>query len=167
MRLWEVVYDRLDEMAFRRRAIIDKLRALQTPINSHALKIIVYPDSQDVSHWKHELIAWGDDLAAMRLRGFRGVAAMGFRMAWEHLYEEPFAGAESDVLRLKLGSVQRDYPAPVAKTPTRILSELTGFLRPFCEAIGQGQSVASVVDGWTPTVSEANGPCPVPDAAAE
>jgi hypothetical protein len=45
MKIWEII-TRLAEMAFRRKAIVDKLRALQSPINSHALKIIVYPDSQ-------------------------------------------------------------------------------------------------------------------------
>jgi hypothetical protein len=162
MGLWEIFYDRLDEMAFRRKAIIDKLRALQTPINSQVLKIIVWPDAQEAPHWKRELIGWGDDLAAMRL-GFRGVAPMGFRLAWEPLYEEPFAGAESDVLRLKLGSIQRDYPRPITMTPTQIMAELTGFLRPFCEAIGQGLSVETVVVNWSP----APAPHPIPEAAAK
>jgi hypothetical protein len=162
MRLWENIYDRLDEMAFRRKAVIDKLRALQTPINSHVLKIIVWPDAPEVRHWKSELIAWGDDLAAMRLRGFRGVAPMGFKLAWEHLYEEPFAGAESDVLRLKLGSIQRDYQRSIAMTRTQIMAELTGFLRPFCGAIGQGQSVETVVVDWSPAPASR----PIPEAAA-
>lgn len=163
MRLWEIVHDRLDEMAFRRKAVIDKLRALQTPINSHVLKMIVWPDAQEVRLWKSELIAWGDDLAAMRLRGFRGVVPMGFRLAWEHLYEEPFAGAESDVLRLKLGSIRRDYQRSITMTPTQIMAELTGFLRPFCEAIGQGLSVETVVVNWSP----APAPHPIPEAAAK
>jgi hypothetical protein len=163
MRLWDIVYDRLDEMAFRRKAIIDKLRALQTPINSHVLKVIVWPDAQESRHWKSELISWGDDLAAMRLRGFRGVAPMGFRLAWEHLYEEPFAGAESDVLRLKLGSIRREYQRSITMTPTQIMAELTGFLRAFCEAIGQGRSVEAVVADWPP----APAPQPIPEAAAK
>jgi hypothetical protein len=159
MRLWEIVYDRLDEMAFRRKAVIDKLRAWQTPINSHVLKMIVWPDIEEVRHWKSELIAWGDDLAAMRLRGFRGVTPMGFRLAWEHLYEEPFAGAESDVLRLKLGSIQWEYQRSITMTPTLIMAELTRFLRPFCEAFGQGQSVETVVVNWSP----APAPPPIPE----
>src|SRR5262249_20305910 len=92
MKLWEIIY-RIDEMAFRRKAIVDRLRSLQTPINSHVLKLIAYPNSQDVSHWRRELIAWGNDLAAMQLRGLRGVTPMGFAMAWNGLYREPFEGA--------------------------------------------------------------------------
>jgi hypothetical protein len=39
--------------------------------------MIVWPEAQEVRHWKSALIAWGDE--------FRGVAPMGFRLAWEHL----------------------------------------------------------------------------------
>ncbi len=80
MKIWEIAA-RLDEMAFRRKAITDKLRALQSQINAHALKIIAYPDSRDVPHWRSELIAWGKKLTAMQLCGFRGVTPMGFAMA--------------------------------------------------------------------------------------
>jgi hypothetical protein len=147
MKLWQLIY-RIDEMAFRRKAIVDKLRALQTPINSHALKIIVYPESQDAPHWKRELIAWGNDLATMQLRGFRGVTPMGFALAWNGLYREPFEGAEDRVLQLKLGQIEREYQRPVVKDRRQIMAELTGFLRPFCEAIGKSEFVDRVVDAF-------------------
>jgi hypothetical protein len=154
MKLWEIVY-RIDEMAFRRRAIIDKLRSLQTPINSHALKIIAYPDGQDVPHWRRELIAWGNDLTAMQLRGLRGVTPMGFNMAWNGLYLEPFEGAEDRVLQLKLGQIEREYQRPITKDHRQIMAELTAFLRSFCEAIGRSQFVDSVVNSLGQPVREA------------
>src|SRR3954468_4189876 len=123
--------DRIDEMAFKRRAIIDKLRALQTPINSHALKIIVYPDAEEVRHWKRELIAWGNDLAAMQLRGFRGVTPMGFALAWNGLYREPFEGAEDRVLEFKLGQIEREYQPPITADRRWIMSRLTGCLHSY------------------------------------
>ena len=83
------------------------------PINAHALKIIVYPDAEEVPHWKRELIAWGNDLAAMQLRGFRGVTPMGFALAWNGLYREPFEGAEDRVLAFKLGQIEREYQRPI------------------------------------------------------
>jgi hypothetical protein len=140
------IIDRIDEMAFKRRAIIDKLRALQTPINSHALKIIVYPDAEEVPHWKRELIAWGNDLAAMQLRGFRGVTPMGFALAWNGLYREPFEGAEDRVLELKLGQIEREYERPITADRRQIMTELTDFLRSYCEAIGQSRFVDEVVN---------------------
>jgi hypothetical protein len=159
VRPWEIIY-RIDEMAFRRRAIVDKLRALQTPINSHALKVIVYPDSKDVPHWKRELSAWGNDLAAMQLRGFRCVTPMGFAMAWNGLYREPFEGAEDRVLQLKLGQIERDYQHCVSKDRRQIMAELTAFLRRFCSAIGDSQFVDPVVD------SLRGEPGSLPEAAA-
>ena len=138
--------DRIDEMAFKRRAIIDKLRALQSQINSHALKVIVYPDAQEVPRWKRELIALGNDLAAMQLRGFRGVTPMGFALAWNGFYREPFEGAEDRVLQLKLGQIEREYQRPIAQDRRQIMSELTAFLRSYCEAIGQSQFVDSCVN---------------------
>src|SRR3954451_22045192 len=114
------IVDRIDEMAFKRRAIIDKLRALQTPINSHALRIIVYPDAEEVRHWKRELIAWGNDFAAMQLRGFRGVPRMGSALAWTGLYREPFEGPEDRVLQLKLAQTEREYQRPIARSMWQI-----------------------------------------------
>jgi hypothetical protein len=145
MKPWEIIY-RIDERTFRWRAIVDKLRSLQTPINSQALKIIVYPDSEIVPHWKRELIAWGNDLAAMQLRGFRGVTPMGFAMAWNGLYREPFEGAEDRVLQLKPGQIERDDQCPVTKDRRQIMDELTDFQRRFCGAVGEREFVDSVVE---------------------
>jgi hypothetical protein len=159
MKLWEIVY-RIDEMAFRRRAAIDKLRALQTPINSRALKLIIYPDSQEAEHWRRELTAWGADLAAMQLSGLRGVTPMGSAMAWNGLYREPFEGAEERVLQLKLGQIERKYQRPITKGHREIMSELTAFLRWFCEAIGRSEFV-------DPIVASLGQPVRLPEAVAE
>ena len=118
MKLREII-DRIDEMAFRRKAIIDRLRALQSQINSHALKMIVYSDSPEVAHWQSELITSGNSLARMRLRGVRGVVPMGFTMAWNQLYREPFEGAEEEVLRLDLTTIELEYRRPIANPRPR------------------------------------------------
>jgi hypothetical protein len=73
MKLWQLIY-RIDEMAFRRKAIVDKLRAPQAPINSHALKIIAALETR--------AYRVGKDLATMQLRGFRGATPMGFALDW-------------------------------------------------------------------------------------
>ena len=159
MKIWEVV-TRLDEMAFRRKAIIDKLRALQPQVNAHALKIIAYPDSPEVSHWRRVLTAWGNDLATMQLCGLRGVAPMGFAMARNGLYREPFEGAEERVLELKLGIIEREYQRPITKDHGVIMAELKRFLRSFCEAIGRSEFVDAIVQALAR-------PVPLPGAAAE
>jgi hypothetical protein len=160
MKIWEIV-TRLDEMASRRKAIVDKLRMLQTPINSHALKIIVYPDSPDISHWRRELAAWGNDLTAMQLRGFRGITPMGFALAWNGLHREPFEGAEDRVLQLKLGQIEREYQRPISKDSGQIMAELTAFLRQFRDAIGRSEFVDPVVNAFQ------GQPVRMPEAAAE
>lgn len=159
MKIRDVV-TRLDEMAFRRKAIVDKLRPLQPQITTHALKIIAYPDSAEVAHWKRELIAWGNDLTVMQLRGFRGVTPMGFAMAWQGLYREPFEGAEDRVLQLKLGMIEREYQRPIVKGRNQVMAELTDFLRSYCAAIGRSQFVDQAVAALGQTAH-------LPKAAAE
>ena len=159
MKVWEI-FTRLDEMAFRRKAIIDKLRALQPQINAHALKLIAYPDSRDAAHWRSELIVRGNDLTAMQLRRLRGVTPMGFAMAWNGLYREPFEGAEDRVLQLKLGMIEREYQRPIIKDRKEIMIELRSFLRSFCEAIGRSQFVDRVVNAFGQAAT-------LPEAAAE
>ena len=159
MKVWEIVA-RLDEMAFRRKAIIGKLRALQPQINAHALKLIAYPDHRDAVHWRSELIAWGNDLTTMQLRRLRGVTPMGFAMAWNGLYREPLEGAEDRVLQLKLGMIEREYQRPIIKDRKEIMIELRSFLRSFCEAIGRSQFVDPVVNAFGQAAT-------LPEAAAE
>jgi hypothetical protein len=152
--------DRIDEIAFKRRAVIDKLRELQSPINSYALKIIVYPDAEQVPHWKRELIVWGNDLAAMQLRGFRGVTPMGFALAWNGLYREPFEGVQDRVLEFKLGQIEREYQRPITADRRQIMTRLTGFLRLYCETIGRSEFV-------DPVVNALGQPVRLPEEAAE
>jgi hypothetical protein len=159
MQVWEIVA-RLDGMAFRRKAIIGKLRVLQPQFNAHALKLIAYPDHRDVAHRRSELIAWGSDLSTMQLRGLRGVTSMGFAMVWNGLYREPFEGAEDRVLQLKLGIIEREYQRPISKDRKEIMIELRAFLRSFCEAIGRSQFVEPVVDALGQAAT-------LPEAAAE
>jgi hypothetical protein len=140
------LFARLDAMAFKRKVIVDKLRALQPQINAHALKIIVYPEAPQVPHWKQELSAWGNDLTEMQLRGVRGVSGMGFALAWKHLYREPFEGGKDTVLRLKLERIARQYARPISKQPPQVMAELVAFLRPFCAAIGRNELVDPVVE---------------------
>jgi hypothetical protein len=145
MKLWKVAA-RLDEMAFRPKAVIDKLHALQAPIIDHALKIIAYPDAQDAPHWKRELAGWGNDLAGMFLRTIRGPRPIGFDLAWHGLYQEPFEGHEEASLRFQLDRLEHEYQRPIGKDRARIMAELTDFLRALAHAIGEGRVVYTVVD---------------------
>jgi hypothetical protein len=163
MKMWKIGA-RLDEMAFRRKAVIDKLHALQGPIIDHAVKIIVYPDAPEVPHWKRELAAWGNDLAAMFPRTIRGPRPIGFDLAWHGLYQEPLEGHEDASLRFQLDRIEHEYQRPIGKDRAQIIAELTGFLRSLSLAIGQGQFVYSVVNSIGQPRAERQ--APMPDAAA-
>ena len=57
----------------------------------------------------------------MQLRGFRGVTPMGFALAWNGLYREPFEGAEDRVLN-SARPIEREYQRPIRC----IAEDLTG-----------------------------------------
>lgn len=143
----------LFEMAFQRRAIIERLRAYQDQINLHAIKIIVWPDAPEVTHWRRELAAWGNRLAAMDLRTNKRIRPMGFDLAWTHLYREPFELSQR-ALPFRLQVIGNDYPWPITKSPDQIMHELTTFLRAFCQAIGNGEPVNAMVNTLGQAVSD-------------
>jgi hypothetical protein len=166
MKIREILLDsligtHLFEMAFARKAIIDRLRSFQDQINEHAIKIIAWPDAQEVPHWKQELTAWGNRLAQMTLRAGRGLRPMGFDLPWKHLYLEPFEGVEEKTLAFILQRLQQEgYTYPVAKTLPQIMTEYTAFIRPFCQAIGSQQVVGGIVNAL-------GQPAPTMEAAAK
>jgi hypothetical protein len=86
---------------------------------------------------------------------------VGFALAWNGLYREPFEGAEDRVLQLKLGQIERECQRPITKGRGQIMAELTAFLRSFCEAIGQSQFVDMLVNSFQ------GQPVRVPQPAAE
>jgi hypothetical protein len=85
---------------------------------------------------------------------------MGFTLAWNGLYREPFEGAEDRVLELKLGQIERECLRPVAGDRGQIMTELMSFLRSYCEAIGESQFV-------DPAVSSLSEPIRLAETAAE
>jgi hypothetical protein len=167
MKIREIVLDtliktRLFEMAFERKAIIDKLRAFQPQINRHAFKIIIWPDAQEATHWKHELTVWGNDLAALTMRTGRGLRPMGFDLAWKHLYLEPFEGSESQSATFLVRALEQEYQRLVTKPLSQIMAEYMAFIRPFCQAIGSQQTVGEIVQALGQSA-----PAPRMEAAAK
>ncbi len=152
MKIYEIVIDwlietSLFEMAFARRAIIERLRSYQSQINRHALKIIAWPDSRDVPHWRHELTVWGNDFAGMTLRSGKRLRPIGFDLPWKHLYLEPFEDAEEWTLAFLLARLQQEgYSQPVTKPLRQIMIEYMIFIRSFCQAIGSQQAVGNIVN---------------------
>jgi hypothetical protein len=141
-----VIESPLFEMAFQRKVIIARLRDLQFQINDHALKIIAWPDAQEVPHWKRELTAWGNQLARMALRVGKGLRPMGFDLPWKHLYQEPFEPQVDNAVAFSLRAISEEYQRPITKPLPEIVGEYTAFIRPFCQAIGSQQTVGEIVN---------------------
>jgi hypothetical protein len=62
---------------------------------------------------------------------------------------------------LKLGQIERECQRPIGKDRRQVMAELTGFLRPLCEAIGKSEFVDRVVDAFH------GQPVRLPEAVAE
>lgn len=150
MKITEIVNSLLKsplfEMAFQRKMIINRLRDFQFQINDHALKIIAWPDVQDVPHWKRELTTWGNQLARMTLRVGRGSRPMGFDLPWKHLYQEPFEPQVDNAVAFSLRALSEEYQRPITKPLSQIVAEYMTFIRPFCQAIGSQQTVGQIVN---------------------
>jgi hypothetical protein len=76
----------------------------------------------------------------------RGPRPIGFELAWHGLYQEPFEGHEEASLRFQLERLEHEYDRPIGKDRTRIMSELTDFLRALARAVGESSVVYAVVD---------------------
>jgi hypothetical protein len=77
----------LTEMAFPRKRIIRALESYDARIFEHATKIILVPQSRDVTHWRNELLAWAGYLTSLRLKVNKGQPpSMGYDLAYEYLY---------------------------------------------------------------------------------
>lgn len=46
----------LGEQAFKRRVLMDKLEAQEDPLHRELIKIFLYRDSQEMNHWKSEVV---------------------------------------------------------------------------------------------------------------
>jgi hypothetical protein len=131
----------LTEMAFTRKRIIRSLESYDTRIFEHATKIILMPTSQDVGHWKRELLAWAGYLASLRLRVEQGKgqpSPMGYDLAYEYLYRGPFEGNELGMTAhfIRMVSVAHRIRPQVAVEDVH--RQLQAFLVQLSHDIGEG-----------------------------
>jgi hypothetical protein len=139
----------INEMAFERRRIIRSLENYEPRISEHAVKIIVLPHSQDVPHWKRELLAWCGYLAALRIKT-KGTPPMGVNLAFKYLYSDPFVGNELGMTAhyMRLAELRND--ANIDADVHDVHARLQAFLTDLAAAIGEGQSVEPAINSLTP-----------------
>lgn len=138
----------LTEMAFDRQRIIRALESYDARIFEHAVKIIILPDCRNVSHWKLELLAWAGYLSSLRIKT-KGTPPMGYKLAYQYLYEGPFVGNEQGMtahfIRMAEVSHNLKINADVAAVHTR----LKDFLTKLAVDIGSGRNVEPTIDSLT------------------
>ena len=96
----------LFEMAFSKKVAIDRARDLQLQIARHLVKIIMYSESQYVSHWSSEVNTWLDKIQDHRLKGTN--RPLSESELTNILFIEPL-GTISDV-QARMNRNYRDYP---------------------------------------------------------
>lgn len=85
----------LFEMAYQRKVIVNRIRALSFQIASHVIKIYLYPSNTALRGWEKEIQAWVADLSHMRYDGTKKLKESDY---FKLLYSEPFIG--SDIVEL-------------------------------------------------------------------
>lgn len=84
----------LFEMAYDKKVTIEKARNLQDQIATHLIKIIVYPYSDSIQHWKNEVNAWLIKLQKNKLKGTG--KPLSKELFYKILFDEPL-GELSDI----------------------------------------------------------------------
>jgi len=148
MRIDEVL-DReiLTEMTFPRAEVMRRVDSRQEIIALHAIKILCIPTGA-ISHWRRELIAWGNYLAGLKIA--RTEAPMGEQLAYLILYKRPF---EPDHLTSTVAFIEMaaaEYDIDLNPDVNIVHERLHAFLTSLSERIGTGQKVNDVVLGLQP-----------------
>lgn len=136
MRYHEII----TEMAFDRKRIIRALESYDARIFEHAVKILVLPNNQDVPHWRQELVAWCGYLAALKIKT-KGYPPMGFKLAYEYLYEGPFVGNELGMTSHFIRMAEVSYDVKLDVDVVTVHNRLKEFLTQLAKDIGTGGDV--------------------------
>ncbi|CAM6054505.1 unnamed protein product [Sphagnum tenellum] len=131
-------------MAFERRRIIRALESYERIIPEHVVKIILFPHSREVAHWKNELFAWADYLTKLRLKG--SLQPMGAKFAYKYLYDGPFVGNELGMTNHFIQVAELTNQTTLNVDPQQVHDTLKDFLTDLAIAIGQGKDVRQVIN---------------------
>jgi len=80
--------DKLEEMSKPLKTLLKEIRDLEYELNSHILKILLFPKSNSINHWKNEISTWL--LKIGRLKSQHNKGYLDYSMYRKLLYDEPF-----------------------------------------------------------------------------
>ena len=134
----------LPEMAFPRKDIVDTIRNYMPRIAEHAVKIILFPQSKDVSHWKGEITGWAKFLSKLRLKSNN--KPMGYALAYKYLYDGPFGGNEIGMTQHFIEMAELSHNVALTVDTADVHATLKEFLTHLAVAIGDGKDVRPVIN---------------------
>lgn len=140
--------DIITEMAFDRQRVIRALESYDARIFEHAVKIIVLPDSRDVSHWKQELLAWAGYLSSLRIKS-KGNPPMGVKLAYLYLYEGPFVGNELGMTAHFVRLAELNHRIKLNTDIAAVHTRLKAFLTQLADDVGSGHDVEATIETLT------------------
>lgn len=77
----------LFEMAHSRQNALDVVRGLQFELSEHFIKVMLFPDSRDLNHWKTELSTWLTRINRTRIKPNN--KKLKYEDYFDLLYDEP------------------------------------------------------------------------------
>ncbi|CAM6055308.1 unnamed protein product [Sphagnum tenellum] len=145
MRLNEIAPDIILEMAYTRKRAEGIITGLEYPINLHLLKIAAIPMPDQLGHWRHEVITWLSQIAAIRLKPSTKPASMQFYFAI--LFKEPFEGNEVQSVVARLQLLRQQYGVMRSDIEAEDLVErLRNFHLAFAGGCAKGKIELSVIN---------------------
>jgi hypothetical protein len=116
MRIRDIILDviigtRLFEMAFKRKNAIDKVRAYQSTLISHLIKILIFEKSENRNHWCNEVNSYLDGIQDIKLKGTN--QPLESSMLFELMFNEPIghlSTVDKMIIRIQR-QYQSDYPS--------------------------------------------------------
>lgn len=125
------------EMAYNKKVAIEKVRNLQNQIATHLVKIVIYPESENIQHWKNEVNAWLLSLQKNKLKGKD--RPLSKELFIKLLFDEPL-GAISDI-QDEISMLEYTYPDMKASIydPYEISSILSYAMLGVCEDMSKNK----------------------------
>lgn len=103
----------LFEMAFSRAEAIKRATNLQFQIAEHVVKIFMYHESNDLSHWCDELNAWLKKIQRHKLKETN--QPLSFDVLRQILWEQPLESI--DEVQSYMNEISYEYPKTVINQP--------------------------------------------------
>ena len=102
-----IIESRFFEMAFDKKTIKSKIRGLETPLNQHILKILLFKDSLNQKKHIASIDNWFNQIQHLSYK--QGSGKLSQKEYFTLLYDEPFGGLDIRLLDKYIRRVLYEY----------------------------------------------------------